>query len=1772
MKKLLSILALCFISTLIFSQGYQPIKHIIASDAIFPTLKTPLNGRTMYYDTSLFIYRDFQNTSEVLANFTSQASRFGAALICVHQGGTLNGSGVFIGGIRNLYWFRNGLADSNLVKFPTDTVVASGFLLAANNLSDLLSISTAKANLLINNVDNTSDATKNSAAVTLTNKTISGSNNTLINIPNSALNNSSIGITLGVSGTDVNVSGTPAALGSNFTFNIPVGGPGTTGKISSIDWNTFNNKQGAITLTTAGTSGPATFIGNVLNIPQYPAGVGGNGSADSIKHLFVDTSSNRNGYVLAFDSTNHKWYLSPNGTGTGITGLTGDGTASGSGIVPFTLATVNSNVGTFGSASSVAQFTTNAKGLTTAASSVAIQIGESQVTNLVSDLAGKQASLSGTGYLKLSGTTPSYLTPTQVTADLNVFTTSLQGLAPASGGGTTNFLRADGTWAAPPGGGGSGTVTNVAIGNLSPLFTTVVTNPTTSASAVFTLSNAAANTVFGNFTGSSAAPAFGKVTLATQATNTANYIQGWDGSGNPAALAPDTLFVKNRVSGTGVQLGNISNDTFYLNNLVAGTNITLTKNSDSSITVNASGGTFTNPMTTNGDMIYQVGGTYGRLAVAAHAGMKLTSGASGAIIWVDSTSGGGGSQTFQQTLTTGRTLANSDSILHAGFSLYHKGGLLKADSLHIGMSNGPPGIDTIVFFGPSTVVGVGASSANMRWSTKVSQRLGAIEKNLGVNSQMIINQSPFNPFGAVTTGLGDTTKIPTYVAGKHRYLIESWFKNDIAYSATNYDTVAYKSALRLWLNAAIRKGWPLSLIYLSSDGPEGQSAWNTDSVVYSLPAAANAARCVLFDDALKKLSIEYSIGFIDQYANFVAYSNPALHLSADSIHENDPAYGYEANYAIAQLGYDIKNIGQQLAVNGITDLDSARLHLTIPSNTSNYTSVVIDSISRLKGCTNCFLMNSPLQAQPFIGNTSQGITAGWLAPGFLRVTNTIPAAGIAGMPLSGEATEMQFNPTSHQGYLAAYNRTTGTPLPLNLQFQGSYLVVGSGVQTNSAQFNVAGIASVTGALWAGSTRLLSGFIDQTTASTGLTFRVNASTNTALTLNSNGSSTFFTPTSATPSIVLPAGTKPTSMGQGALAAETGHLWYHDGSTDYDLLSSSGGFANPMSAAGQMIYGGVAGVATATATPAHANMRPIWNGTAVVWTDTTAVVPPGAGSPGGSNQNIQVKSGSGFYGAANINYDTTNLWTLLGSSPLVATGTGAAAAGDLIVKAGNRWVSSAAGTTNTASFGITTGLIGEFRNYFSNGGSTNAWAFYTPAGGSTGTQVQSFSITSGGWISTDNGNPTYGTPIVGDIELKYGARVLAGSASNQFGSIAPNVSGMTELKNAYSLGAIDFQTSHGSAGSSSQAMSISTAGNLIVAASKTDNSNGLIQALSTTQAQLTLENTSTLYGSVQVNSAGSWGWRHMTGFTLPSAALAQGTASDSVLAIRTSASGIDTLVKILQPSGGGSGVTTVGAFSGSSIANGASISSNTITFGPADPTNPGMIKASGSQTLGPALTLNGQLNITGGQTFTIGTATDANYTVGTESLVKLVTITADRVATLPTASSFTGRVLTLTSYNTATFKWTTSPSIQDGNGTGLAIGYLVNGATYDIYSDGTNWIFKGIQYPVSQQIIQGAVNISTGSSTTMSNGLTNVIFDPPSAIATYTLTLPSNPPDGAVVKIHFGGTVTTGTVVTLLTISPNSGQTIVQNPAVTTGVVGPAVIYQFYKATNSWYREQ
>jgi hypothetical protein len=48
-----------------------------------------------------------------------------------------------------------------------------------------------------------------------------------------------------------------------------------------------------------------------------------------------------------------------------------------------------------------------------------------------------------------SSAVPAALTQTQLTALVNPFSSSLSGAVPASGGGTINFMRADGSWAAP---------------------------------------------------------------------------------------------------------------------------------------------------------------------------------------------------------------------------------------------------------------------------------------------------------------------------------------------------------------------------------------------------------------------------------------------------------------------------------------------------------------------------------------------------------------------------------------------------------------------------------------------------------------------------------------------------------------------------------------------------------------------------------------------------------------------------------------------------------------------------------------------------------------------------------------------------------------------------------------------------------------------------------------------------------------------------------------------------------------------------------------------------------------------------------------------------------------------------------------------------------------------------------------------------------------------------------------------------------------------------
>lgn len=215
------------------------------------------------------------------------------------------------------------------------------------------------------------------------------------------------------------------------------GGGGTWGTITGTlsaqtDLQTaLNAKQGTITLTTTGTSGAATLIGNTLNIPQYTAGTGtvtsvsvvsANGLAGTVAtatttpaitlSTTVTGLLKGNGTAISAATSGTDYSAGTSALGTGIlksttgTGAltiavagdfptlnqsttgsaatlttprtigitTGDVTSAGStfdgsanNTNALTLATVNANVGSFGSSTAIPNFTVNAKGLITAA-------------------------------------------------------------------------------------------------------------------------------------------------------------------------------------------------------------------------------------------------------------------------------------------------------------------------------------------------------------------------------------------------------------------------------------------------------------------------------------------------------------------------------------------------------------------------------------------------------------------------------------------------------------------------------------------------------------------------------------------------------------------------------------------------------------------------------------------------------------------------------------------------------------------------------------------------------------------------------------------------------------------------------------------------------------------------------------------------------------------------------------------------------------------------------------------------------------------------------------------------------------------------------------------------------------------------------------------------------------------------------------------------------------------------------------------------------------
>jgi hypothetical protein len=113
MKKLLFFLIL--LSSYCARAQYDPTKATVSNKPYGMAQGYPTDARTWFYDASLFIWRPYQSTAEVLAYLNQPRYRSGRFPIGVNVGGTLETNGTFTGGLYVEYWFKDGIADADLV-------------------------------------------------------------------------------------------------------------------------------------------------------------------------------------------------------------------------------------------------------------------------------------------------------------------------------------------------------------------------------------------------------------------------------------------------------------------------------------------------------------------------------------------------------------------------------------------------------------------------------------------------------------------------------------------------------------------------------------------------------------------------------------------------------------------------------------------------------------------------------------------------------------------------------------------------------------------------------------------------------------------------------------------------------------------------------------------------------------------------------------------------------------------------------------------------------------------------------------------------------------------------------------------------------------------------------------------------------------------------------------------------------------------------------------------------------------------------------------------------------------------------------------------------------------------------------------------------------------------------------------------------------------------------------------------------------------------------
>ena len=97
-------------------------------------------------------------------------------------------------------------------------------------------------------------------------------------------------------------------------------------------------------------------------------------------------------------------------------------------------------------------------------------------------------------------------------------------------------------------------------------------------------------------------------------------------------------------------------------------------------------------------------------------------------------------------------------------------------------------------------------------------------------------------------------------------------------------------------------------------------------------------------------------------------------------------------------------------------------------------------------------------------------------------------------------------------------------------------------------------------------------------------------------------------------------------------------------------------------------------------------------------------------------------------------------------------------------------------------------------------------------------------------------------------------------------------------------------------------------------------------------------------------------------------------------------------------------------------------------------------------------------------------------------------------------------------------------------------------------------------------------TSGTTVTVNNTTTWLIVNPSATVAALTITMPATPYDAQIVEISFGKAIAGGLpVITLLTVSPNTGQTLLQPLTLDQLLSGENLKYQYSLSLTNWYKK-